>query len=578
MTVQSVTAEIAREICDNQPVGYSQGEDRRSWYANADAHGRVSGPQNADCSSLVAGSISYGLHHTYGVPWGHQALLEPNDFWTGNLRTGMEARGFEEVPWADENLTPDGGFQVGDIVLSAANEGGVGHVIVIVENGYDPLESEAWIAETGDIYGERGDQTGQETRTARYSSHPHTQRGAWTSCHRFNEAKFLRQWPQFAKWKAPTPAKPAPAPASQAAAPQHAHGIDISSHQAGLNVAGIWADFVIVKATEDDDYVNPYMVSQAQATLAASKRLGFYHFARPGDAAAQARYFVSAVGALRNRATLWLDWEDNAVPLGPGWAKAFLDTVRSLTGSTPGIYMNGSAVNGYDWSAVASQYPLWYAGGPNYSDYGRPYSDPAVPSVPYWGTPLIHQYTEDGSLPGYSGTLDLNRLRDRSAWDRMINGGAVTATPGASAAPSTPSESPYTGKKNRSDGQSELACNGVFGIATVGRLQQVMGTAIDGVLDEDGSPAISRLQAFLNAAVPADTQVALNDASRLAEDGVLGPATWRTLQFLIMAWHREYLPDGWDFADWVDGEPGTATIGALQRALNNSKAGSRRLW
>ena len=137
-------------------------------------------------------------------------------------------------------------------------------------------------------------------------------------------------------------------------------------------MAGIWADFVIVKATEDDDYVNPYMVSQANATLAASKRLGFYHFARPGDAAAQARYFVSAVGALRSRATLWLDWEDNAVPLGPGWAKVFLDTVRSLTGSTPGIYMNGSAVNGYDWSSVASQYPLWYAGGSEYSDYGRP--------------------------------------------------------------------------------------------------------------------------------------------------------------------------------------------------------------
>ena len=577
MSVGSITAEISRRICDSENVGYSQPE-RRSWYAAADAHGHVSSPQNADCSSLACGAISYGIHHTYGVPWGHAALLEINDYWTGNMRAGMESHGFNEVHWADENLTPDGGFQVGDIILSAANEGGVGHVVIAVESGGDPLVSEAWIAEDGSIDGYAGDTTGQETRTVRYSSHPHTQRGSWTSCHRFNEAKFLQQWPTFAKWKAPTPAPRPAAPASQAAAPQHAHGIDISSHQAGLNVAGIWADFVIVKATEDDDYVNPYMVSQANATLAASKRLGFYHFARPGDAAAQARYFVSAVGAFRSRATLWLDWEDNAVPQGPGWAKVFLDTVKSLTGSTPGIYMNGSAVNGYDWSAVASQYPLWYAGGPEYSDYGRPYSDPAVPSVSYWGQPLIHQYTEDGSLPGYSGTLDLNRLRDRTAWDRMISGGAVASTPAASSAPATPSASPYTGKKNKSDGQSELACNGVFGIATIGRLQQVMGTSIDGVLDEDGSPAISRLQAFLNAAVPADTQTALNDAPRLDEDGVLGEATWRTLQFLIMAWHREYLPQGWDFADWVDGEPGTATIGALQRALNNSKAGSRRLW
>lgn len=572
MSVASVTAEIAREICDNQPVGYSQGEDRRTWYAAADAHGRVSSPQNADCSSLVAGSISYGLHHTYGVPWGHKALLEINDFWTGNLRSGMEARGFEEVNWPNESLTPDGGFRVGDIVLSAANEGGVGHVIVIVEDGYDPLESEAWIAETGDIYGERGDQTGQETRTERYSEHPHTLRGAWTSCHRFNEGKFLQQWPEFAK------GKPASKPAAPAApsVPAHAHGIDISSHQGGLNIAAIWADFVIVKVTEGTGYVNPFWQQQAEATLAAGKRLGLYHFANDEDAGEQARYFLDRAKSYAGRATFWLDWEASAVGLGPGPALAFLNQVAAETKSTPGFYTYQNVLGSYDWSAVAARYPLWVAGGPDYSDYGRAYSDPPIPNVPYWGGgALIHQYTEDGRLPGYSGTLDLDRLRDRAAWDRMIGGGQVTVS--APAAPA-PQVSPYTGKKNRSDGQSELVCNGVFGIATIGRLQQVMGTTVDGVLDEDGSPAVERLQSFLNAAVQPDQQTALNDAPRLDVDGVLGADTWRTLQFLIMAWHREYLPSGWDFADWVDGEAGPATIGALQRALNNSKAGSGRLW
>ena len=105
-----------------------------------------------------------------------------------------------------------------------------------------------------------------------------------------------------------------------------------------------------------------------------------------------------------------------------------------------------------------------------------------------------------------------------------------------------------------------------------------MGTPVDGALDDDGSPAIERLQAFLNSAVPADTQVALNDAPALDVDGVLGPDTWRTLQYLIIAWHKEYLPPDWEFGDWVDGEAGPATIGALQRALNNSRAGSGRLW
>jgi possible N-acetylmuramoyl-L-alanine amidase len=137
---------------------------------------------------------------------------------------------------------------------------------------------------------------------------------------------------------------------------------------------------------------------------------------------------------------------------------------------------------------------------------------------------------------------------------------------------------PYTGKWNKSDGQGELRCTGVFGMATIGRLQQVMGTTIDGVLDEDGSPAVERFQAFLNSVVPADTQIALNGTPALETDGIMGPNTWRTFQYLVIAWHKEYLPAGWDFADWVDGEAGTATIGALQRALNNSKSGTGKLW
>lgn len=575
MSVGAVTARIARQICDVEPVGYSQGEDRRSWYANADWAGHCSSPQNADCSSLVAGSISYGLHDVYGVPWGHKALLEINDFWTGNLRAGMEARGFDEVNWPDENLTPDGGFQVGDIVLSAGNEGGVGHVIVIVENGYDPLESEAWIAETGDLYGERGDQTGQETHTARYSEHPYTQRGAWTSCHRFNEAKFFQQWPEFAKGRA-TSTVPAPAAPAASSAPAHAHGIDISSHQGGLNIGAIWADFVIVKVTEGAGYINPFWQQQAEATLRAGKRLGLYLFANDEDPNEQARYFLDRAKAYAGRATFWLDWEADALNLAPSDALVILNQMAAETGSTPGIYLNGQGMESGDWSAIAGRFPLWYAGGPNYASYGQAYSDPAVPTVPYWGgNVLIHQYTEDGYLPGYNSHLDLDRLRDRAAWDAMIGGGHVTVSAPATSAPQASS---YTGAWNKSDGQGELVCNGVFGPATIGRLQQVMGTTIDGVLDEDGSPAVERLQAFLNSAVPADTQEALNDAPRLDVDGVLGPDTWRTLQYLIIAWHKEYLPQGWGYEDWVDGEPGPATIGALQRALNNSRSNSGRLW
>lgn len=559
MSVGSVTARIARQVSANENVGYSQYR-RRSWFAAADWAGHVPSAQDADCSSLACGAIDYGLHDTYGVPWGHQALLEINDFWTGNMRAGMEARGFRERTWPDENLCPDGGFQAGDIILSAGNEGGTGHVVIALEDAVDPLISESWISETGDIDGEPGDQTGEETRLKRYSAHPLTQRGAWTSCHRFDEALFFQQWPEFAGGKPAT----VPAPA----APSHAHGIDISSHQGGLNIAAIWADFVIVKVSEGTGYENPFWRAQAEATLAAGKRLGLYHFANDEDAGAQARFFLDRAKAYAGRATFWLDWEADAVGLGPGPALAFLNQVAAETGSTPGFYTYQNVLGSFDWSAVAARFPLWVAGGPDYSDYGRSYSDPPTPNVPYWGGgALVHQYTEDGYLPGYSSHLDLDRLRDRSAWDAMIGGGHVTVSaPAASPAPTAV------------DGQQRLDEDGEMGPATIARFQQVMGTPIDGELDDDGSPAVERFQAFLNAVVGEGAQQQLNGAPALDVDGIAGPATWRVFQYLVMAWHPEYVPDGWDFGDWIDGEAGEATIRALQRALNNSHANSGHLW
>lgn len=559
MSVGSVTARIARQVSANENVGYSQYR-RRSWFAAADWAGHVPSAQDADCSSLACGAIDYGLHDTYGVPWGHQALLEINDFWTGNMRAGMEARGFRERTWPDENLCPDGGFQAGDIILSAGNEGGTGHVVIALEDAVDPLISESWISETGDIDGEPGDQTGEETRLKRYSAHPLTQRGAWTSCHRFDEALFFQQWPEFAGGKPAT----VPAPA----APSHAHGIDISSHQGGLNIAAIWADFVIVKVSEGTGYENPFWRAQAEATLAAGKRLGLYHFANDEDAGAQARFFLDRAKAYAGRATFWLDWEADAVGLGPGPALAFLNQVAAETGSTPGFYTYQNVLSSFDWSAVAARFPLWVAGGPDYSDYGRSYSDPPVPNVPYWGGgALVHQYTEDGYLPGYSSHLDLDRLRDRAAWDQMIGGGHVTVSaPAASPAPTAV------------DGQQRLDEDGEMGPATIARFQQVMGTPIDGELDDDGSPAVEAFQAFLNAVVGEGAQQQLNGAPTLDVDGIAGPATWRTFQYLVMAWHPEYVPSGWDFGEWIDGEAGEATIRALQRALNNSHANSGHLW
>ena len=193
------------------------------------------------------------------------------------------------------------------------------------------------------------------------------------------------------------------------------NGIDIYSGQGdkGINIAGVDADFVIVKATEGTTYINPYYRSMADATLSSGKMLGFYHFARVGDPEAQADFFVTQVGPYIGRAALFLDWEDGPyrgiLLQGPGWAKRFLDRVYAKTGVRPLIYMSKSVTRSYDWSQVAPAYGLWVAQYPDYKPtgyQGAPWTDST--GFGAWAGPTIFQYTSTGRISGYNANLDLD--------------------------------------------------------------------------------------------------------------------------------------------------------------------------
>ena len=149
------------------------------------------------------------------------------------------------------------------------------------------------------------------------------------------------------------------------------NGIDISSWQDDLVVSAMTTcDFVIVKATGGKGYTNECFKRHADETLAAGKLLGCYHYARDrgyeGTAEAEADNFISAFKPYIGKAIPFLDWEADALSLGPSWAKAWLDRVKAKTGVTPGIYTSKSVLFSYDWTAVAKAYPLWVAQYPNY--------------------------------------------------------------------------------------------------------------------------------------------------------------------------------------------------------------------
>lgn len=210
------------------------------------------------------------------------------------------------------------------------------------------------------------------------------------------------------------------------------NGIDISAWQRGIDTAAVPSDFVIIKATEGLGYVNGDCDRAYQQAKVAGKKLGVYHFADGNSSGtAEADYFVDNVAGYIGEAILVLDWETHAVTRGTGYAKAFLDRVQARTGIKPIIYMSGSVVNEWDWSAVvAGDYGLWVA---YYSTGSCDGYWPEAPMYPIsdWAGAAMLQYTSGGYLPGWSDRLDLNVFYgDHAAWDAYAGGGTgVTPQP-----------------------------------------------------------------------------------------------------------------------------------------------------
>ena len=144
---------------------------------------------------------------------------------------------------------------------------------------------------------------------------------------------------------------------------------------------------------------------------------------------AVADHFIAAFEPYVGKAIPFLDWEADALNLGPSWAKKWLDRVRDKTGVTPGIYTSKSVLFSYDWAAVAKTYPLWVAQYPNYKGTGF-LSEPWTDGWDFgaWDSPLIFQYTGTGRIPGYGGHLDLDLFYGtKDDWRRLCAAAGASA-------------------------------------------------------------------------------------------------------------------------------------------------------
>lgn len=147
-------------------VGYSQPNRQSINALTTPIPGAVA---EADCSSSTLAAARRA-----GLPTGYAT-------YTGDMRAGLEAVGWAVIPYAQTGGDADNLYP-GDLLLSEAASGGVGHVAAYTGND---TVAELWIDGHGDIMGSAegdgaGDDTGGESRVINFYAHPYTVRGLWT--------------------------------------------------------------------------------------------------------------------------------------------------------------------------------------------------------------------------------------------------------------------------------------------------------------------------------------------------------------------------------------------------------------
>ena len=361
----------AVKIAKDDSHGYSQ---YRRWPAQG---------TDFDCSSLM-----YWVAHEsgYNVPI--------NSGYTGTMLSDFKKAGWTAVAF-DGNLDD---LEPGDILLNVSD-----HTEMYIGDG---KFVGAHIAETGGIDGQPGDQTG-------------------------NEISICPAYIYSSGWDyvlVPPKESDSSTPSGVPTSKTRLNGIDISSWQSDIDIASVEADFVIVKVSGADSYVNPYWKKHAEATLKAGKLLGLYHYAceytmEPGGKA-EAEYFLKQCKAYAGKAIFLLDWEAHATKVNPSYAKAWLDYVTKETKSTPLFYSYANYINNTNLTSI-TKYPLWVASYPYKYEDGSGYVDnpDMISGTGNWKSATIYQYSSTRYIKGYGSRLDVNVFYgSKSDWEALQGG------------------------------------------------------------------------------------------------------------------------------------------------------------
>lgn len=187
-------------------------------------------------------------------------------------------------------------------------------------------------------------------------------------------------------------------------------------------------DFVIVKATQGDHYIDSQFENNWNGAKGAGKTIGAYHFyIYKDDPEYQANHFVSTVdfsqGMIRPIVDLELDCSECTTPGISKEAlvanvKKFLEIVEEKTKTKPIIYSYESFYNTYLREAF-SEYDVWIAKYSSVKPLGFPlYADQIGGEDPRY---LMWQFTDQEKLKDWKTNVDASYIPDRYLEDVKIH-------------------------------------------------------------------------------------------------------------------------------------------------------------
>lgn len=208
-------------------------------------------------------------------------------------------------------------------------------------------------------------------------------------------------------------------------------GIDISNNQGStFSPSLVSCDFVIMKASQGTTFTDGLF--ETFYSEAGSKLKGAYHYAAGGNAESEAEYFFNIVKSHINDCILALDWEatDNAIfgtSSASSWISSWMNKVKELSGVTPFLYIQGSAIG--QSTHTPKWIAAWLTGNRTTGSYP---SDEEYESLrAKYGNAVLCQ-TDVGILNGWSGRLDMDAFYGTETDWKNYASGKETPDPGPS--------------------------------------------------------------------------------------------------------------------------------------------------